>query len=480
MVIAPINNPANAAANPAHFNQPSTVPTNTAPGAESSAGGFGMVAAHTTEPGATIAAVSDPARTPTALRYQGRYVGVALIIGNLLDWCKRAQRHTQALTHQRTAQPQTGENLSQNPPSGPLENMKTTLAAATSLLVGVTLLPVLLAGGDPPPPTLCAQTGGSTAVILATIRVTESGGNYQARSAGSTASGAYQFLDTTWNGYGGYTHASDALPAVQDAKATERVNSILDDHDGDVTAIPVVWYVGHLPAPTSTEWDTIPAPNAGNRLTPRQYQAKWMSVYQRELAAEPPATSTASTPAETPTTAVSPTSCLGGGLVPLADDWSLPGPTALIDIDPGVLDDPHHDYPAWDWIIPVGTPIYAIRGGHVAAIHTWAHNWWNEGCGTAGGGDCDTCGVGVTIIDDQSTRWTFCHGSSLTTQLGANIKPGQQIMWSGNTGRSGTPHLHLEITTNGTRRCPQQLLQSLYYNEVGIDPRTLPTVSCSY
>ena len=53
-------------------------------------------------------------------------------------------------------------------------------------------------------------------------------------------------------------------------------------------------------------------------------------------------------------------------------------------------------------------------------------------------------------------------------------------MWSGNSGRSGTAHLHLEIRTNGTRRCPQPLLESLYHHGVGIDPVTLPTTGCTY
>ena len=145
----------------------------------------------------------------------------------------------------------------------------------------------------------------------------------------------YQFLDTTWNGYGGYAHAADAPPDIQDAKATEHVNAILDRNGGDVTAVPVVWYIGHVPAIDSTEWDTIPLPQAGNRLTPSEYQTKWTTAYHRHLDSTPPTTSgnTVPTPAPMP----APGGCVGGNIDPLPGGWSLPGPRALIDANPSAL-----------------------------------------------------------------------------------------------------------------------------------------------
>jgi hypothetical protein len=64
-------------------------------------------------------------------------------------------------------------------------------------------------------------SGGGGGCVPDYIVQRESGGDYKAENPTSTASGKYQFLDGTWNGYGGYQHASDAPPAVQDAKACE-------------------------------------------------------------------------------------------------------------------------------------------------------------------------------------------------------------------------------------------------------------------
>lgn len=68
--------------------------------------------------------------------------------------------------------------------------------------------------------TAPVYSGGSgLPSILIAIRQCESGGNYTAQNPNSTASGGFQFLDSTWAGYGGYARAMYAPPAVQDQYA---------------------------------------------------------------------------------------------------------------------------------------------------------------------------------------------------------------------------------------------------------------------
>ena len=142
--------------------------------------------------------------------------------------------------------------------------------------------PVVLASVDT---VSCAPANGrcqapdDISPILETIRYLESRGDYTAQAAGSTASGAYQFVDGTWNNFNGYARAVLAPPAVQDAKATAMVISILERNGNDVAAVPVVWYLGHLPDTGSPTWDEIPVPEAGNVLTPRQYQTRWVDQF---------------------------------------------------------------------------------------------------------------------------------------------------------------------------------------------------------
>jgi hypothetical protein len=80
--------------------------------------------------------------------------------------------------------------------------------------------PVVVAA-TPTPQAAVSFGGNSGIAILEKIKQCESGGNYQAQNRSSTASGAYQFLDSTWAGYGGYSKARLAPASVQDQKARD-------------------------------------------------------------------------------------------------------------------------------------------------------------------------------------------------------------------------------------------------------------------
>jgi Peptidase family M23/Transglycosylase-like domain len=132
---------------------------------------------------------------------------------------------------------------------------------------------------DAIPGVVSSQGGYNLDTVLGAIRAIESGGNYTAQSRGSSASGAYQFIDSTWQSLGGTGHAKDAPAAEQDARASAFVERILAENGGDVALVPVIWYIGSIPE--GAEWDTIPRPDAANVLTPRQYQSKWIAEYNR-------------------------------------------------------------------------------------------------------------------------------------------------------------------------------------------------------
>ena len=299
---------------------------------------------------------------------------------------------------------------------------------------------------------------GDTEAILATIRHHESGGNYLIESQGpSSASGAYQFIDGTWNNFGGYARANQAPPHVQDAKAREHLAEVMATVGNDVALVPMVWFLGHVPS--GAEWDTRPD---GNVITPREYQTKWLAEYERQLA-------TVGTCAPAPV-AVAPS--VGG-------EWSLPLPRELTTLED--LAGSHHDYPAADLTAARGTPVLAIRGGEVVKLSVSSQT-----CdpGDANSSACkdmtNSCGNGVVIVGIDGERWSYCHGAELLVAQGDQVAAGQQIMWSGNTGRSTGPHLHVGVRVDGSSVCPQPILSAIWSGEQVPNPRSLPRAGCTH
>lgn len=125
------------------------------------------------------------------------------------------------------------------------------------------------------------------------------------------------------------------------------------------------------------------------------------------------------------------------------------------------LDDPHHDYPAIDIQVPIGTPVYAVTRGTVGYID---------------GG----FGNGITLTSADGTTYIYGHLDSRGVAAGTTVTPGQYLGESGNTGQSTGPHLHFEIRIGGVKHCPQPLLLALYDGVTPPAPSALPTSGCSY
>ena len=321
---------------------------------------------------------------------------------------------------------------------------------AVLLFAGALLgIPVVIGGNGGTSAAGC----GELAVILDTIRTIESGSDYTIPKNQGGASGAYQYVDSTWNSYEGYASAYLAPPEIQDARAATDVQAVLATY-GDVAYVPIIWY-WPIAATDASQLDIVPSPGSGNRLTVREYQQHWLSVYETKRAGSAAANCTGATPTE--------------------DGYALPIDRALIAANPSMLDEPHHDYPAIDLLIPTGSPVYAVRGGTVARIVNWPYNCWEIG-------RCDqTCGVGLSINGNDGVHYIYCHGSRLNgLAAGATVTAGQLLMWSGNTGRSGAPHLHFEIRVNGQQRCPQGMLRGIYDAGRTPAPNSLPVDGCSF
>lgn len=119
--------------------------------------------------------------------------------------------------------------------------------------------------------------------ILKTIKGKESGGDYTVKNPKGTASGGYQFIDSTWKSltkkYGigtEFASAKSAPPEIQDAVAAAYVKEILAQNNNDVTKVPLVWYTGNAQGQMSPE-----ALAANNGYTAAEYQNNWLRRYSK-------------------------------------------------------------------------------------------------------------------------------------------------------------------------------------------------------
>lgn len=128
---------------------------------------------------------------------------------------------------------------------------------------------------DPSTGTECVPGGGDLDRFLQTLANLESGGDPNAENASSSASGKYQYIDSTWQNRkslygpaGKYTRASQAPEPIQDAVAFIEYGQKFKSFGGDLFKMAVSHY---FPAALSDEGKMDQVPSGGNSLTPREY-----------------------------------------------------------------------------------------------------------------------------------------------------------------------------------------------------------------
>lgn len=166
--------------------------------------------------------------------------------------------------------------------------------------------------------------------LMAAIKKVESGGNYAAHSKTSSASGAYQYIDGTWNGYGGYAHAWQAPPEVQDAKALSDVMHKLSSYGGDARKAAMSWF---LPAAVNNPTLAARTPK-GNGINPNQYADKVLAAMGQHVAVQSAVEGNAST--STPDDRPAEYKTMEGQLANLVAAISVPNPDANPNLVPTV------------------------------------------------------------------------------------------------------------------------------------------------
>lgn len=96
---------------------------------------------------------------------------------------------------------------------------------------------------------------------------------------------------------------------------------------------------------------------------------------------------------------------------------------------------------ALDFPCPVGTSVYAVDSGTVLYAG-WHYSYGNY----------------VLIDHGNGVSSIVAHNSSLAVSAGQHVSQGQVVAYSGSTGNSTGPHVHLEARVNGKRVNPYNYL----------------------
>ena len=109
-------------------------------------------------------------------------------------------------------------------------------------------------------------------------------------------------------------------------------------------------------------------------------------------------------------------------------------------IDPFSKEEKHHF--GMDFRAKIGTPVVATANGTVIEV-----NESNEGYGNK-----------IVLKHDNEFKTLYAHLNEIKVSVGQEVKIGEIIGLSGNTGKSTGPHLHYEVIKSGKRVNPSDFM----------------------
>lgn len=198
--------------------------------------------------------------------------------------------------------------------------------------------------------------------FLAAERTHESGGDYTAYNAAGGASGAYQFIQSTWTswanraGQSQYADmpASQAPPAVQDAVAAAMASYYYQQF-GNWKDVAEAWYYPAW-AGNPAEQGSVPYPSAGNTLSIGQYGDNVVATMNQYLGPG----------GSIPTT---PDSATGGGNVSGNTNAATGQALSMSDI-PAVIAYIKTNWPSFAWLLDVPEVATILEQGAVQGLST--------------------------------------------------------------------------------------------------------------
>jgi hypothetical protein len=104
------------------------------------------------------------------------------------------------------------------------------------------------------------------------------------------------------------------------------------------------------------------------------------------------------------------------------------------------------DQYAYDFAMPVGTSVRAMRGGVVHRIRIVSTP--GDPCYNGGGSACANLANTVEVRHSDGSIGLYMHISTSSVSTGQTVNQGQEVAKSGNTGWSTGPHLHVQIQSN--------------------------------